>query len=111
MMRPRIYAELVRAERVVRPQIVLGRKAVNNEKFLELCRSLWHELHIEQNPTPEWFAGWLARVPNFGCNCRSDFKKYLETNPPRYDDWYAWSVEAHNWVNARRGKPIWAAEK
>jgi hypothetical protein len=68
---------------------------------------LWAELHTQQSPTQEWFDGWLSRVPNFGCSCRKDFLEYLKTNPPRFDDFYAWSVEAHNYVNQKTGKPIW----
>lgn len=76
------------------------------EQRLELCRQLWAELHLKQDATPEWFSEWLARVPNFGCGCRDSFAAYLLTNPPRYDDWYAWTCEAHDWVNAKLGKPL-----
>lgn len=79
---------------------------LERSKRIELCGQLWTELHAQENPTRFWFAAWLSRVPNFGCSCRRDFSEYLKTNPPRFDDFYAWSVEAHNWVNAKLGKPI-----
>jgi len=80
------------------------------EKRHEASRQLWAELHSKQDPTPEWFAGWLARIPRFGCACRKDFEAIIEANPPRYDDLFAWSVEAHNAVNAKLNKPIMSLE-
>jgi hypothetical protein len=77
------------------------------EQRIELCRALWLELHSKENPSPEWFANWVGRVPNFGCGCRSWLREYLRKNPPRYDDFYAWSVEVHNAVNVKLGRPIW----
>jgi len=77
------------------------------ERQIERYHKLWRELHSEQNPTPEWFADWVARVPNFGCGCRSWLREYLRDNPPRFDDFYSWSVELHNAVNAKLGKPVW----
>jgi hypothetical protein len=71
-----------------------------------IFRLLWAELHSKKNPTQEWFESWLLRVPEF-CGCQTSFREYLPTNPPRYDDWRRWSVEAHNWVNAKLGKPLW----
>lgn len=68
---------------------------------------LWAELHSKEDPTPEWFEDWLKRVPNYGCGCQKSFRDYLKENPPRYDDWYAWTVEAHNWVNVKRGVAVW----
>lgn len=73
----------------------------------ETGRQLWADLHKQESPTQEWFDDWLSRVPNFGCSCRKDFAEYLKTNPPRFDDFYVWSVEAHNWTNKKLNKPIW----
>ena len=66
----------------------------------------WRELHTQRNLTPEWFADWLSRIPNYGCSCRSEFKTILERIPVRYDDFFEWSVEVHNAVNEKLGKPI-----
>jgi len=79
------------------------------ERQIERYHELWRELHSEQNPTPEWFADWVSRVPNFGCSCRSWLREYIRDNPPRFDDFYAWSVDLHNAVNAKLGKPVWVA--
>lgn len=82
-----------------------------HESFLRYCRALWLELHTKEDPTPEWFETWIARVPNFGCGCRSWLRDYLKTNPPRYDDWYDWTVALHNAVNLKRGVPVWTAHE
>ncbi len=70
-------------------------------------RKLWAELHSKQNPTPEWFESWLSRVPSFGCSCQQNFRGYVKDNPPDFDDFYRWGVDAHNWVNLKLNKPIW----
>ena len=76
-------------------------------KFLaDEFRKLWAELHGKHNPTPEWFKDWLSRVPNIDCGCQDTFRNYVKETPPDFDDFYAWSVKAHNWVNAKLGKPI-----
>lgn len=74
---------------------------------LDYMRALWVEAHSKQDPTPEWFADWVSRVPSFGCGCKSWLKEYLKTNPVRYDDLYAWSVECHDAVNKKRGVALW----
>ena len=70
-------------------------------------RALWAELHGKQDPDQTWFDDWLSRVPNFGCGCQDSFRKYVADNPPDFDDFYRWSVNAHNWVNKKRGAAIW----
>ena len=77
------------------------------ERQIGLYHALWQELHEKQNPTPEWFRNWVSRVPNFGCSCRSWLREYLRENPPRFDDFYAWSVELHNSVSRKLGKLLW----
>jgi hypothetical protein len=80
------------------------------ERLARFGREHWSGLHSKQDPNPEWFAGWLARIPRFGCTCRKDFQAIIEANPPRYDDFFAWSVEAHNAVNQKLNKPIMSLE-
>lgn len=69
---------------------------------------LWADLHATAAAgqlTPEWLEEFAARIP---CGiCRAHWLEMLKTHPPRYDDQYAWSVEVHNIVNVRLGKPIW----
>lgn len=73
------------------------------EIFLHACRSLWFELHIVENPTPEWFRQWCATVKILlgGCDCSDWLGVYVVTNPPRYEDFFEWSVELHNAVNLK----------
>jgi len=74
-------------------------------------RRHWAELHSQQDPTEEWFADWLRRIPGSSCNrCAKNFEEILQSNPPRFDDFFAWSVEAHNSVNQKLGKPIMSLE-
>jgi len=78
---------------------------------LTLYHSLWAELHSIHAPTPEWFARWLARVPQASCGCRKWLAEYIDDHPPDYHDFARWSVELHNAVNAKLGKPIWPKNK
>ena len=78
-----------------------------SKQHVERCHALWSELHTKQDATPEWFADWVARVPSFGCGCQAWLKDYLAGNPPRYEDFYGWSVLTHDAVNVKLGKPIW----
>jgi len=88
------------------------RNKVEPRYDVEAFRQHWKKLHTKQNPTPEWFADWLARIPNGGgCNCKRDFRLLLDANPPRYEDWFAWSVEIHNAVNRKLGKREWTLDK
>lgn len=81
------------------------------EPAVKIFHDLWAELHSKQSPTPEWFESWLSRVPKFGCNCQDDFRKYVADNPPDFGaGWYAWTVSAHNFVNAKLNKPIWSID-
>lgn len=56
-----------------------------------------------------WFRKtWMRQIPRYGCNCSSEFKKILDLLPPRfetYDDFFLWTVDAHNAVNERLGRP------
>jgi hypothetical protein len=71
----------------------------------------WAELHRKLDPDPEWFEAWVLCIPGRACNrCAKNFEEILQANPPRYDDFFAWSVEAHNAVNAKLNKQIMSLE-
>ena len=70
----------------------------------------WAELHLQTRPTREWFGGWLARIPNFGCGCANNFTPILERFKPSISEildsssvdqakWFALTVEIHNAVS------------
>lgn len=64
----------------------------------------WREWHLVRNPTQEWFLDWLSRIPN-GCGCVDGFVKWVKDNPPEFDNWFPYSVRAHNFVNEKIGRP------
>lgn len=71
-------------------------------------REAWHRLHSEPIGTPEWVADWMANYVPKGCGCGGSATTLLEQLPPRYDspeEWFAWTVEFHNLVNRKLGKP------
>lgn len=67
-------------------------------------RKLWAELHAKRNADQQWFESWLKRVP---CGeCRTGAKAILEQLPPVFGDgWFEWTVNFHNKVNEKLGKP------
>lgn len=70
-------------------------------------RAAWTALHSQQLGTPEWFAEWQQLIPT-GCGCQQGANDLLARCPPRYDspeDWFAWTVQYHNLVNVKLGKP------
>ena len=62
---------------------------------------LWRELHLQLCPTAEWLAGWETRI---ACgSCRENYYRIKAASPPRYNDWFPWTWETHNAVNAESG--------
>ncbi len=77
--------------------------------------AVWATLHRR---ALTWDAGddsaWLVANVNgaIPCGtCRTHWAQVLQKNPPRWGDYFAWSVEAHNAVNAQLGKPQIALEE
>lgn len=69
-------------------------------------RIAWAALHSKRNPTPEWYAEWLDTIPAFDCQCREHWKKITVKLPPDFssaENFFVWSVKAHNEVNAPIG--------
>lgn len=62
--------------------------------------ALWREIHTREAPDAAWFATIATRLP---CgSCKADWLAYVATNPPDFGaGWFAWTVSAHNAVNAR----------
>jgi hypothetical protein len=75
---------------------------LQREQLLIRQREHWRKLHTTRF-TPEEFEAWIRSIP--GCSsCQRDFRKLLETHPPRFNDWWQWTWEIHNAVNAKLGK-------
>lgn len=73
----------------------------------------WDPLHSERNPTPEWFARWEAQIPDLGCACRKGYAEIRQTWKPDFSSpeaFFASTVELHNLLNAKLGKPILTLE-
>jgi hypothetical protein len=72
----------------------------------------WKELHTRAlAPLPldqeeAWFAHYLEGLP---CpKCREHFQQFMAWRPPPLDSraaFFAWTVQAHNYVNRATGKP------
>lgn len=65
----------------------------------------WEELHCKQNPTAEWFADWVRRIPS-SCNCGESIAAVLDRLRPRFNDWFPYSVELHNAINIKLNKRV-----
>jgi hypothetical protein len=64
---------------------------------------IWRDIHTEQNPNPIWWDGIVRQIQSLFCDCGQFLETYVCTNPPRYNDWFAWSWELHEAVNAKLG--------
>lgn len=76
-----------------------------HDQALLLYHTHWRELHCKQNPTPEWFSNWLSETPA-ACGCGERIAAIIERIPPRFNDWFAYSVDLHNAINVKLNKPI-----
>lgn len=78
------------------------------ERVAAAGRAAWSALHTQRNPTHEWFeTEWKPLIPQ-GCGCAGSANELLNANPPRFDspdDFFCWSVQYHNAVNRKLGKP------
>ena len=75
---------------------------VSTYSFVDIAalgRALWKELHTCHNPSAEWLAEWESRIPQYGCQCQAKYLEIKANNPPRFIDWFPWTVETHNAVN------------
>lgn len=83
-----------------------------------MYHKLWEELHTLQwksyEETKEWFKHWCIRLP---CGeCKAHWLKLIAEFSPdeafkNSDDYFKWTVDAHNKVNERLGKPIISLEE
>ncbi len=73
------------------------------KSLAEQGRELWSELHT--SVTIEALAAWEERIPNFECKCKAFYNAWKIDHPPREGDFFAWTVELHNAVNAKLSKP------
>ena len=81
---------------------------------------LWKELHtnaIGNNRSNDaiFLSNFGRKIPRYttGCSCREFWNNWVRQNPPIYTPagaYFAWTVKAHNAVNAKLGKPQMSVE-
>jgi len=75
----------------------------------------WMTLHVaclvcqDYKALAEFVEGYIYVIPCL--SCREHFEQVLVDNPvPKADDFFKWSVDVHNIVNKRLGKPEFSYE-
>jgi len=71
-------------------------------------RKEWSRLHMQTLGDPLFFQIWKTLALRGYCPCKTTADSILDSIPPRYDSpdsWFAWTIEFHNAVNAKLGKP------
>jgi hypothetical protein len=84
-------------------------------------RILWGQLHAFTETYPEtpteddksnaryWLHDWSQKIPQFGCNCRSEWTRLMANFPPDLSSgpaFVSWSRISHDWVNRKLNKPL-----
>ncbi|QKF93519.1 ERV/ALR sulfhydryl oxidase [Fadolivirus algeromassiliense] len=80
---------------------------------------MWKELHLRALSKPSFVfrdeklfvKRWSAGLNNKGCECKNPWRGWLKANPVDINDYFAWTVRAHNAVNAKLGKPTQTVEE
>jgi hypothetical protein len=80
----------------------------------DVGRAAWTALHSAAKRkaiTPFWLDHiFLGMIPR-RCDCLPDWHQVLLLIPFRATDQFAWSVEVHNAVNVKLGKPVLSLEQ
>jgi hypothetical protein len=56
-----------------------------------------------------WFQAWQSRIPKANCKCLQHWRQLCKANSPDFssaDAFFIWTVDRHNEVNAKLGKPL-----
>lgn len=70
-------------------------------------RKIWCKIHSKQLGSLEFVEKTLSTLLN-SCPCKKKSQNILKDHPPRYsseEEWFLWTVEFHNLVNASIEKP------
>ena len=75
----------------------------------------WAELHLfalrhRGRNAIGWFNDWAASLPFNGCPCEQHFNDWIAENPIDWENFFQWTIDLHNAVNMRIGKPTMAVE-
>jgi len=81
---------------------------------------LWKELHeraynFKGKEDLFFLKNFGNKIPRFtsGCKCKEFWIIYVRSHPPIFGDngeYFSWTVEVHNAVNTKLGKPIISLE-
>ena len=76
---------------------------------------LWATLHLhalqhQGGDDSEWLANFEKGLLS-GCSCRSQWLADVSAHPPDFTRYFEWTVEQHNLVNKRLGKPVLTVEQ
>lgn len=71
----------------------------------------WAELHLYAlrhtgKNSQGWLNEWISAIPFEGCPCEKHLKCFLGDNPVDWSTFFEWTVDLHNAVNIRIGKPL-----
>jgi len=74
-----------------------------NRAFAWFAQNPWFHLHRYRGNDPEWLERWERTIPRY-CKCEEGYRQIKERLPPRLetpDDFFGWTVDVHNEVNAK----------
>ena len=82
---------------------------------------LWKQFHtnalqyklLTPDPFLHKFRNSIPRYTKSHCRCHEFWEQYIKKNPPTYgpnDEYFVWSVHAHNAVNTKLNKPLVTVE-
>ena len=74
--------------------------SIERGSVANIFHEAWMKLHRNTDYTMRWVQQWVEDLPKVGCDCNYD--EALSQVPVRLDNWFPWSVDLHNWVNAKR---------
>ncbi|QKF93520.1 ERV/ALR sulfhydryl oxidase [Fadolivirus algeromassiliense] len=87
--------------------------------YKDCCPELWKELHLRalnNNQTTAaienaFLTTWMSKIPIKGCKCSDSWFAWYRYNHPDFNNYFEWTVRAHNAVNQKLRKPIWTVEQ
>lgn len=74
---------------------------VNAPPSPSIWAPIWKEIHTKEDPDQGWWDGIVKKVSSYFCACGDFLKSHIAANPPRFNDWFSYSWELHNAVNAK----------
>jgi hypothetical protein len=82
---------------------------------------LWKEIHVRalnftSTNDMDFLTNFAKKIPRFtsGCACREHWLSIVKANPPKFGsngEYFEWTVNTHNLVNIKLGKPTYTVEQ